>query len=88
MNIHNLENTCVCANMQSFFNIQCHLETFQALSTNFGDNPRTLISLSAMFIHNWKMGEIYTRGLVSLASLRMEVKDFLTYLSPYTPPAR
>ena len=36
MNIHNVENTCAGANMQSYVNSQCHLETFQALSTNFG----------------------------------------------------
>ena len=31
------------SDMQSYVNIRCHLETFQALSTNFGDNPRTML---------------------------------------------
>ena len=46
MNINNVESTRVCANMQSYVNIQCHLETFQALSTNFGDRPSTIMQMS------------------------------------------
>ena len=45
-----MEYTCACADLQSYVNIRCHLESFQALSTNFGDNPcisevLTIISL-------------------------------------------
>ena len=31
--------TCAPANMQTNTNIQCHLETFQAWTMNFGDSP-------------------------------------------------
>ena len=34
-----MEYICACAYMQSYVNIRCHLESFQALSTNFGDDP-------------------------------------------------
>ena len=43
-----MEHTCACPDMQSYVNIRCHLETFQALSTNFGDNPRMMESPSSV----------------------------------------
>ena len=48
---------CVCINMQSNVNIRCHLETFQALSTNFWDSPRTfgeLVSNTILFLWLWR----------------------------------
>ena len=44
-----MEHTCACADMQSYVNIRCHLKTFQALSTNFGDNPRIMLFLPIIF---------------------------------------
>ena len=49
LGISKMWNTRACADMQSFVNIQCHPETFQALSTNFRDNPCMVIIFSHFF---------------------------------------
>ena len=38
-----------CADTQSYVNIRCHLETFQVLSTNFGDIPRSVTVQGSKF---------------------------------------
>ena len=43
MNTHNVANIHECTSMQSFVTIRCRLETFQGVSTNFGDNPRIFL---------------------------------------------
>ena len=49
MNTHNAEKR-VCVNMQSHVNIRCHLKTVQAVSTNFGDSPRTYCLQKNLFL--------------------------------------
>ena len=49
-----MEYTCSCADMQSYVNVRCGLITFQALSTNFGDNPRILGSMYVFPFHSFQ----------------------------------
>ena len=51
INILSVDNTCVCANMQSYVNIRCPLETFQAWWANFGDSPWFTHHIAVGFFH-------------------------------------